>query len=96
VCVVDKPQDRGGLGKVREQAQRRGEDQEPVATDTLNLAEGRAQRLRLRLGQLRHTPHRRQQEPLQGSEGQRGLRLHTLGTEHLHSLGAGGQVSQEG
>ena len=84
------------MGKVREQGQRRGEDQERVATDPCNLAEGCAKRLRLRFGQLRQTPHRRQQESLQGSEGERGLGLHALGMEHLHSLGADGEVFQEG
>ncbi len=95
VRVVDDREDRLLLGGLGQHAEGGEEDQEPVGIAAGRLAERRPQGVRLGLRHAVGAPHDRAEQPLEGGEGQRRLRLDPLGAEDGHPSGAGGRVGDQ-
>ena len=83
--IVDDAEHRRLLGRLRQQAQRGQEDQEPVTRRGVRFPERGAQRCRLAHWEVFDVPDHWAQQPLQRGERQWRFRLNALGPQDLHA-----------
>ena len=93
--VIDQAENRSGVGQLRQQRQGPQGHEERVEPVGLPLAERDTQRPLLGGGKPGDQAEHGTQQPVEGRERQRGLRLEPRGPQHPGPIGAGGGVVEQ-